>query len=238
MLRTRPVRKTPFLGAIFIVYRHDHFTKTGSGQTQEKFPLKKACCSAGDVVYKQDNMKMDVPRKTITLDGAFPEWECAEVKAQTPFYPYNNLGDKVGSHCCGNQLTMFDDYNGKVAWDPSDQSVAISFAWDPQNFYVGVKVKKTRRLFCAVLTPIMVILPRRARDGYRENTQKETPAFSYRLLMTRMRTTPAQVGTATLSRSPSPTPVRETKRLFGAISYLRKPNIDPDRRGTTMAKLC
>ena len=90
---------------------------------------------------------MDVPRKTITLDGAFPEWECAEVKAQTPFYPYNNLGDKVGSHCCGNQLTMFDDYNGKVAWDPSDQSVAISFAWDPQNFYVGVKVKKTRRLF-------------------------------------------------------------------------------------------
>jgi hypothetical protein len=35
---------------------------------------------------------------------------------------------------------MFDDYNGKVAWDPSDQSVAVSFAWDPEHFYIGVKV--------------------------------------------------------------------------------------------------
>ena len=85
-------------------------------------------------------MKFDVPQATITLDGHFPEWQCAEVKAQTPFYPFNNKGDRTGSHCCGDKLTMFDDYNGKVAWDPADQSVAISFAWDPQHFYIGVKV--------------------------------------------------------------------------------------------------
>ena len=95
---------------------------------------------------------MDVPRKTITLDGAFPEWECAEVKAQTPFYPYNNLGDKVGSHCCGDQLTMFDDYNGKVAWDPSDQVRKRHFL---STFYIK-----------------MIILPRQARDKHKKSSKK------------------------------------------------------------------
>jgi hypothetical protein len=99
-----------------------------------------AAYSSGDVVYKPDNMKFDVPQATIALDGMFGEWKCAEVKAQTPFYPYNDKANGEGSHCCGNRLTMFDDYGGKVAWDPGDQSVAMSFAWDPTNFYIGIKV--------------------------------------------------------------------------------------------------
>ena len=116
-----------------------------------------AAYSSGDVVYKQDNMKFDAPQAQIQLDGSFLDWQCADIKAQTPFYPYNQRANQEGSHCCGNKLTMFDDCTcpriaflsesrpgsqrifcctdgGQVAWDSSDHSVAMSFAWDPSTF--------------------------------------------------------------------------------------------------------
>ena len=68
-----------------------------------------AAYSSGDVVYKQDNMKFDAPQAQIQLDGSFLDWQCADIKAQTPFYPYNQRANQEGSHCCGNKLTMFDD---------------------------------------------------------------------------------------------------------------------------------
>ena len=54
-------------------------------------------------------MKFDAPQAQIQLDGSFLDWQCADIKAQTPFYPYNQRANQEGSHCCGNKLTMFDD---------------------------------------------------------------------------------------------------------------------------------
>jgi hypothetical protein len=85
-------------------------------------------------------MLFTAPQATITLDGRLEDWQCAPIKAQTPFYPFNKPGlpgsgpitpgyegAAEGSHCCGDELTMFDDRDG-VKWDALDQSSAISFA--------------------------------------------------------------------------------------------------------------
>ena len=85
-------------------------------------------------------MLFTAPQATIMLDGRLEDWQCAPIKAQTPFYPFNKpglpgsgpitpgyAGAAEGSHCCGDELTMFDDRDG-VKWDALDQSSAISFA--------------------------------------------------------------------------------------------------------------
>jgi hypothetical protein len=85
-------------------------------------------------------MLFTAPQATIMLDGRLEDWQCAPIKAQTPFYPFNKPGlpgsgpitpgyegAAEGSHCCGDELTMFDDRDG-VKWDALDQSSAISFA--------------------------------------------------------------------------------------------------------------
>jgi hypothetical protein len=54
-------------------------------------------------------MTFDAPAAAITLDGDFSDWQCAEIKAQTPFYPYNKAtptmpADGDGTHCCGDKV--------------------------------------------------------------------------------------------------------------------------------------
>ena len=92
-------------------------------------------------------MQFTAPMAMINLDGNLDDWQCAPIKAQTPFYPFNKEGGigpagatfAEGTHCCGDELTMFDDRDG-LTWNALDQSSAISFAWDAGNFYIGVKV--------------------------------------------------------------------------------------------------
>ena len=89
-------------------------------------------------------MHFTAPATTITLDGALDDWACAPIKAQTPFLPYNDktTETKADAHCCGGRYTIYDDRNGAsgTTWDSLDHSTAVSFAWDAQNFYIGVKV--------------------------------------------------------------------------------------------------
>ena len=102
----------------------------------------------GILTYKEDDMQFTAPMAMINLDGNLDDWQCAPIKAQTPFYPFNKVGTgpgpagatfAEGTHCCGDELTMFDDRDG-LTWNALDQSSAISFAWDAGNFYIGVKV--------------------------------------------------------------------------------------------------
>ena len=81
-------------------------------------------------------MTFTAPSANIILDGNLDDWMCGPIKAQTPFYPYNKPEGQVfpgaaagfqGSHCCGDELTMFDDRNNNN-WNALDQSSAISFA--------------------------------------------------------------------------------------------------------------
>ena len=84
-------------------------------------------------------MRFEAPQTTISLDGNLDNWACGPIKAQTPFYPFNKVGvgpvppggaaGAEGSHCCGDELTMFDDRDNNVlTWNALDQSSAISFA--------------------------------------------------------------------------------------------------------------
>ena len=71
-------------------------------------------------------MQFTAPMAMINLDGNLDDWQCAPIKAQTPFYPFNKEGGigpagatfAEGTHCCGDELTMFDASRGiKVAFN-------------------------------------------------------------------------------------------------------------------------
>lgn len=82
-------------------------------------------------------MTFSALQASINLDGDLHDWLCAPIKAQTPFYPFNKVEppgtpplypqSAAGSHCCGDELTMFDDRDTNV-WNALDHSTAISFA--------------------------------------------------------------------------------------------------------------
>lgn len=109
--------------------------------------------SAADLTHllRQDDMTFLAPQAQIQLDGLLEDWACGPIKAQTPFYPFNKEGvgpplpgasaGAQGSHCCGDELTMFDDRDNNK-WNALDQSAAISFACKtagllPLSFYHG-----------------------------------------------------------------------------------------------------
>eukprot|EP01044_Picomonas_judraskeda_P019036 COSAG03_NODE_3919_length_1759_cov_3.266265_2_plen_82_part_01 len=70
-------------------------------------------------------MRFEAPQTTISLDGNLDDWACGPIKAQTPFYPFNKVGvgpvppggaaGAEGSHCCGDELTMFGVQRGETA---------------------------------------------------------------------------------------------------------------------------
>ena len=77
------------------------------------------------------DMTFDAYHVSIQQDGLFMDWDCVPFMAQPPFY----VGDQ------GNEdVRIFEEYNGGH-WDgATDHSTALSFAWDYQNFYLGIKV--------------------------------------------------------------------------------------------------
>ena len=161
------------------------------------------------VVYNEDDMRFTAPSKTIQLDGDLADWDCAPIKAQTPFYPYNDKGgeSKADSRCCGGRLTMFDDRNGAsgTTWDSLDQSSAVSFAWDTQNFYIAVKViddshenkRNSGTSFCYLPPPRRHRRRRRRRRRRRDLKSSET--------LSSLPVGAPQAGTEIRSRSPSRT---------------------------------
>ena len=69
---------------------------------------------------------------TIVQDGLFSDWDCLPFMAQMPFMAPATHPDEV---------MMFEEYNGGTWHGVTDHAVAISFAWDPANLYLGVKVQ-------------------------------------------------------------------------------------------------
>ena len=65
-------------------------------------------------------------------DGLFSDWDCLPFMAQMPFTAPATHPDEI---------MMFEEYNGGTWHGVRDHAVAISFAWDPSNLYLGVKVK-------------------------------------------------------------------------------------------------
>ena len=109
--------------------------------------------------YKEDDMTYTAPRMDgINLDdGTLDDWACAPLKAQTPFFPYNDIvvagivgrpatrapPPPAGCATMGDgqcKLTMFDDYQKDRHWTALDHSVAMAFAWSPQAIFIGIKV--------------------------------------------------------------------------------------------------
>lgn len=163
----------------------------------------------GYLKYKPDDMLYTAPMLTINVDdgGDLADWYETPIKAQTPFFPYNDkpgTGGGVGTtpapvsverggpgcetmadkQCV---LTMFDEHRGDRKWTALDHSCAISMAWDAQYFYLAVKVNPHNNLLerlglsrCSLFRPC-------------------------RSSMTRTRTKPTVGGTETPSRSRSPT---------------------------------
>jgi hypothetical protein len=87
-------------------------------------------------------LKYDAYRADIELDGDLSDWDCHEYKDQTPFYPHQITDTAIGTHCCGDQLTEFDDLpdQGGIWNGADDQASAVSFAWQPDYLFIAVKV--------------------------------------------------------------------------------------------------
>jgi len=69
-----------------------------------------------------------VPKESITVDGDFTDWEYFEKLENVEFLTAN--GDWVS----------FEEYNGGKWNGEDDHSTTIAFAWDEDNFYVGIYV--------------------------------------------------------------------------------------------------
>ena len=93
-----------------------------------------------------EDMTFNVGRGTFQIDGDLSDWACYDFKAQVPFTSY---GQGVAKH--SGVLTddydptkfMFAEaymYNGGIWTGAYDTSMAVSFAWNPNNFYTAVKV--------------------------------------------------------------------------------------------------
>jgi hypothetical protein len=78
------------------------------------------------------DMTFDAFQATIVEDGLFNDWDCLPFMAQMPFLAPATHPDEV---------MMFEEYNGGSWHGVDDHAVAISFAWDQNALYLGVKVK-------------------------------------------------------------------------------------------------
>ena len=78
------------------------------------------------------DMTFEAYAATIQEDGVFSDWDCLPFMAQMPFLA-------PATH--PNEVMMFEEYNGGTWTGVQDHAVAISFAWDASNLYLGVKVK-------------------------------------------------------------------------------------------------
>jgi hypothetical protein len=86
------------------------------------------------------DMTWDAPKKNIAIDGYFADWDCVPYKAQIPFVsPVAATADAPEKGRDG-QPTIFEEHAGGIWNGIYDQSSAISFSWDEDSFYLGVKV--------------------------------------------------------------------------------------------------
>ena len=78
-----------------------------------------------------DNMKFDAYQTTIDVDGLFADWDCMPFLGQPVF-------QAPATH--PKEIFTFEEYNHGTWKGIYDHSVALSFAWDANSFYIGVKV--------------------------------------------------------------------------------------------------
>ena len=77
------------------------------------------------------NMKFDAYQTTIGVDGLFADWDCIPFMGQPVF-------QAPATH--PKEIFTFEEYNHGTWKGIYDHSVALSFAWDANSFYIGVKV--------------------------------------------------------------------------------------------------
>ena len=82
------------------------------------------------------DMSFDAFRATIDQNGLFDDWECLPYMGQPPFH-VNAAHDAYS----GGETVQFEEYAGGTWFGVADNAAAISFAWDPSNLYLGIKVK-------------------------------------------------------------------------------------------------
>ena len=82
------------------------------------------------------DMSFDAFRATIDQNGLFDDWDCLPYMGQPPFH-VNAAHDAYS----GGETVQFEEYAGGTWFGVADNAAAISFAWDPDNLYLGIKVK-------------------------------------------------------------------------------------------------
>ena len=85
----------------------------------------------GGYTLLMDTMRFSADQQSIKLDGLFSDWDCMPFLGQPVFQaPATHPGE----------LFEFEQYNHGTWKGIYDHSVALSFAWDANSFYIGVKV--------------------------------------------------------------------------------------------------
>jgi hypothetical protein len=119
------------------------WTPTGGDPTCTAQGTTDLGCVVSDIsgwTTEVQDLRWNVPRRAITLDGDLSDWDGVEFKAQTPFRPC----DRTADGDCDGAFVEFDVCTACVSTatytGTADHAAAISFSWTPESLYAGIKV--------------------------------------------------------------------------------------------------